>query len=81
MQLNFKKVRKHLSQIHIIALFAVIILLNVGTYRRFGIEWDFLAYHLPFSLMHYDLTTFRPYPGLMSAFKGFPPIVHLTRAH
>jgi hypothetical protein len=68
-----------LQWVHRFFLIGLFLFLGRQTALNFTTEWDFLAYHLPFSLMHYDLTTFQPGPFLMEAFKGFPPLVHLVQ--
>ncbi len=44
---------------------------------RFGTDWDYLAYHLPFSLMHVGMTTYVPEPSLLGIYNAFPPIAHI----
>jgi hypothetical protein len=40
--------------------------------------WDYMAYHLPFSLMHVGLTSYTPEPYLMVIFDSFPPAAHIA---
>lgn len=38
--------------------------------------FDCLVYHLPFALMHYDLTTFNPLSTMVDIYASFPPLAH-----
>jgi hypothetical protein len=59
--------------------FLVLLYLLVKGFFEFPIAWDFLAYHLPFALLHYDLTTYSPPDYLMDIFNAFPPLPHLLQ--
>gem|GEM_PF-4896259 len=55
------------------------VILSVRGFMAFPIEWDFLAYHLPFALRHYGLTTFQPNEFLMMLYDVFPPTAHYVQ--
>jgi hypothetical protein len=48
--------------------------LAVRGFLNFHPGHDFLAYHLPFALMRFGRTTFKPLPGLLAVYEGFPPL-------
>jgi hypothetical protein len=58
---------------------AVAVLLSLKAVLSFDRSYDYLAYHLPFALRHFGLTTFTPDSSLMKRFDGFPPLAHLAQ--
>ncbi len=67
------------KRLHSVILFLLFTTLIVRGSLYFNYDWDFLAYHLPFALMHFDATSFRPADYLMEAYYGFPPLVHYVQ--
>ncbi|SME91777.1 hypothetical protein [Pseudobacteriovorax antillogorgiicola] len=65
------------------SLCLLVVLLIVHLFFRsmlyFSGDFDFLAYHLPFSLMHYDATTFIPMDHLLELYEAFPPLPHIIQ--
>ncbi len=57
-------------------------LVMVGTFLLwrsmfcFSADWDFIAYHLPAALQHFDLSSFVPNSKIQSVLDGFPPLPH-----
>ena len=54
----------------------MIALLLLKGFLVFPDDWDWLAYHLPFALKHFHLTSFVPLKHLEHYYQGFPPLVH-----
>jgi hypothetical protein len=50
-----------------------------SAFFRYGISFDFLAYHLPGALQLVGLTTFEPGPKMSLVLAGFPPLAHFTQ--
>lgn len=53
--------------------------LTVRAFLNFRPDWDFMAYHLPFALMHYGRTSYKPMPHLLQVYQGFPPLAELVQ--
>jgi len=57
-------------------MFLLLILKAVG---KICDAFDCLVYHLPFALMHYDLTTFTPLSTMVDIYGSFPPLAHYVQ--
>lgn len=74
------------QQIFLMARYTLSFLVVVGfiaifikALKQFSISWDFIVYHLPFAMMHYDMTSFKPLESLMPVYDAFPPLAHLVQ--
>lgn len=67
---------KILIQAHWFLLGIAFTLLTLKGFLEFKTHYDYLAYHLPFALSYYDLTSFTTYTDLLEWFKGYPPLAH-----
>ena len=67
-------VRRGLIAVHGSLLALIWGYLTLRAFLNLQVDYDFLAYHLPFALMHVGRTSYRPLPHLMVVYEGFPPL-------
>jgi hypothetical protein len=75
--LGSRALEKPLTCLHWLLVLGLFGKLTAKAFLEFKLHWDYLAYHLPFALRRFDMTTYTTYPHINDLYHAFPPLPHL----